>query len=344
MAQPSHHHHTVAVAGAQTHLGAQVVTLLQALPDVDRVVALDGVSSVAPPASALAGVGTLVHLDRQPCPDPEHARRARQRAQLVDAAVEAGIGHVVVVSSAAVYGARADNPVPLTEEAPLRPNPEADYAVEKVESERCWGAWAQDQEGATLTVLRPALVVGDPEEQWLAIALRAPTRWGVGHGEVPTQFVHVDDLATAVATAVERRLDGVYNVAPEGWMEGSEVQTLVGTPFRPPIPPRWAAALARWCWSRGLGGVVPGLVPYATHPWVVATDRLRAEGWEATHSCGDSLVDAYPVTTWARLGAKTRREVTLAGGSVVVIGVPVAMVVLARHHWHHRHQVLAHRS
>ncbi|MGI9119070.1 MAG: NAD-dependent epimerase/dehydratase family protein [Acidimicrobiales bacterium] len=342
MAEPSHHH-TVAVAGAKTRLGGQVVALLEALPDVDRVLALDGADLVAPPPSALEGVTSLVHLDRQPCPDPEHALRARQRAQLVDAAIEAGIDHVVVVSSAAVYGAWADNPVPLTEEAPLRPNPEADYALEKVESERCWGRWAQDQEGATLAVLRPALVVGDPEEQWLAIALRAPTRWGVGNGDVPSQFVHVDDLAAAVATAVERRLDGVYNVAPEGWMEGSEVQTLVGTPLRPPVPSRWAAVLARWFWSRGLGGVVPGLVPYATHPWVVAADRLRAEGWQATQSCGDSLVDAYPVTTWARLGPKARREVTLAGGSAVAIGVPVAVVVLARHHWHHRHPVLAPR-
>src|SRR4051794_14153036 len=41
---------------------------------------------------------------------------------------------VVYVSSAMVYGAWPNNPVPLTEDAPMRPNPGFGYATAKAES------------------------------------------------------------------------------------------------------------------------------------------------------------------------------------------------------------------
>lgn len=302
---------------------------------------LEGSSSVAGVAVAggddpdldatLAQAEVLVHLARQPCPEPDGEAQARELHRLIDGATSAGIDHAVVLSSAVVYGAWPDNPVPLNEDLPLRPNPGADHALADVERERRWAAWAEASSGRTLSTLRPALVVGDDDEQWLAVALRAVTRWGTGESDGPVQFVHVDDVASAVALAVERRLDGVYNVAPEGWLGGEQVRMLTGTPLRPPVPPALASSLSRWCWSRGVGGVVPGLVPYATHPWVVAGDRLRAEGWEAVHSGAEALVEAYPATPWTGFAARTRRAITLAGGTAVGLGAPAGLIAWARH-------------
>ena len=56
--------------------------------------------------------------------------------RVLDAAAAAGRAHVVVLSSATVYGAWPTNPVPLTEDAPLRPNPGCAFAVQKAEIER----------------------------------------------------------------------------------------------------------------------------------------------------------------------------------------------------------------
>ncbi|MBW3641489.1 MAG: NAD-dependent epimerase/dehydratase family protein [Actinobacteria bacterium] len=323
----------VVVVGGSGRLRDQLVALLEASPAVASLALVDGCDDPAFDDEALAEAEVFVHLERQPCPEPDRPARAREVTRLVDAAERAGVRHVVVLSSAAVYGAWPDNPVPLTEEMPLRPNPRADFPLENAEVERRWSAWAAGDdggEGRSLTILRPALVVGDDAEQWLAVALRAVTRWGVGEGDGPVQFVHVDDVASAVALAVERRLDGAYNVAPEGWLGGAEVQVLAGTPLRPPVPPRMAAALARWCWSRGLGGVRPELVPFATHPWVVASDRLRAEGWEPVHSGPETLVEAYPASPWTRSTARTRRVLSLGGGAVVGLGAPLTLLVLAR--------------
>jgi hypothetical protein len=306
-----------------------VVTLLEASTSVNGVLALDAFDEDEAGGTTLAGVTTLVHLDRWPCPTPDDGSGAEGR-RLVEAVVAAGVRHVVAVSSAAVYGAWPNNPVPLTEDAALRPNPGSDYALGKAENEHRWGEWVDGNAGVTLTVLRPAQVVGDDAEQWVAVALRAATRWGVGDAEAPAQFVHVDDLASAVVLGVERDLDGIYNVAPAGWLSGREIQALAGTPVRLPVPPVIAGALARWCWTRGLGGVAPEWVAYATYPWVVAGDRLRAEGWEPAHSGAQALLDSFPVTTWSRLDSKHRRELTLGGGMAAALGAPFAVTVLVR--------------
>ncbi len=316
----------VLVVGAGGTLGRRLVPRLEASPRLGAVVTLD---DDAPPGDVLApGTGVVVHLDRWSCPTPPEELPAQAR-RLVEAATRSEVGHVVVVSSAAVYGAWPDNPIPLCEDAALRPNPESDYALAKAENERRWGEWAAGREGATLSVLRPALVVGD-EEQWLAVGLRAATRWGIGNPDVPVQFVHVDDLAAAVALAAERSLDGVYNVAPEGWLDGGEVQVLAGAPLRPPVPPALAALVSRWRWGREVCGVAPEWVAYATNSWVVAGDRLRAEGWTPEHTGPETLVDSYPVSPWTRLGPKARRITTLGTGAALGLGAPVGALALVR--------------
>lgn len=318
------------VVGGSGRLGRELVARLEASEGIGEVDLADGCGAELD--GALRGAQVLVHLERQPCPDFDHDDHAGEMSGLVAAVDEAAIDAVVVLSSAAVYGAWPDNPVPLTEEMPLRPNSGADFAIEKAEVERRWGAWSEAREGRTLAILRPALVVGDDAEQWLAVALRACTRWGIGDGEGPVQFVHVDDVAGAVVLAVDRRLDGVYNVAPDDWLGGEQVQVLTGTPVRPPVPPALAGALARWCWSRGLGGVAAEMVPYATHPWVVAGDRLRAEGWEPAHSCAETLVEAFPATPWTSFAARTRRVLSLGAGAVVGLGAPIVVMAIRGRH------------
>ena len=47
-------------------------------------------------------------------------------------------------------------------------------------------------------------------------------------------------------------------------------------------PERLAVRLAGMRWRWGLAPTPPALLPFTVHPWVVANDRLRADGWEPT--------------------------------------------------------------
>ena len=55
--------------------------------------------------------------------------------------------HVVALSSATVYGAWPNNPMPLTEDAPLRPNPDVAYAVQKSYVEHLVADWVDADHG-----------------------------------------------------------------------------------------------------------------------------------------------------------------------------------------------------
>ena len=83
---------------------------------------------------------------------------------LADADV-ATASHVVMVSSAMVYGAFANNPVPITEESVLRPDPEFVFARQLAAAEELVEEWRRAGHGRSVTVLRPALAMAEDRDR-----------------------------------------------------------------------------------------------------------------------------------------------------------------------------------
>jgi nucleoside-diphosphate-sugar epimerase len=249
---------------------------------------------------------------------------------VLDTAADVGVDHVVLVSSALVYGASAENPIPLPEDAPLRPDPEVGWAVELAEAERRSADWA-DRSGKPLAILRPALIADPDGDDFLVRALGGIDSLRPAGESRPVQFVHIDDLAAAVTLAVSRRLDGTFNVAPDGWVDDSEAAALAGAVLpRPGLPARLVGPVRRLAWKVGLGATPPAMSAYADHPWVVAADRLRAEGWEPTHTNEEALVVTTKGSALAELSPRKRQELLLVGAGVLGVGVIVGAVLLIR--------------
>lgn len=292
-------------------------------------------------AALLDGVDVVVHLAGGPAPSPmgaalsEVARAGRLAGlrSLLRSAAEAGVRRVVLLSSAVVYGAWPDNPLPLSEDAPVRPDPAFGWAVEQAEAERLVGAWAADGEGREVTVLRPALVVAPEDEAFLVRALGG-TRSVRAAGEPrPVQFVHVDDLASAVSRCTTGAFTGVFNVAPEGWITDADAAALAGNSLpRPALPARLVAPARRIGWRLGFGQTPPEAEAYATHPWVVAADRLRARGWQPGHSNEEAVVATTEASPLATLSPRRRQELLLAAvGVVVLLGAAAGAAAAVRH-------------
>ncbi|MDY7105759.1 MAG: NAD-dependent epimerase/dehydratase family protein [Actinomycetota bacterium] len=277
-----------------------------------------------------AGADVIVHL-ASAAPDTDVDLEADRR--VVAAAGRRGVAHLVVVSSATVYGARPDNPVPLTEEHVLRPTASFAYAVVKAELERVTAEWRRSGPGRTATVLRPTLTVASAEHSWLARVFHADAPVRASPTDPPVQFLHYDDLAAAVALAVAVRPDGSFNVAPDGWMSGARFQELIGPAPRVRIAEPVAAGLAAVGWRSRLTDVPPGLVRYGSHPWVVANDRLRGLGWEPSFSNEEAYVAAHEANPLTELTPKRRQELALsvAGGSILAL--VLAAVAVAWRVW-----------
>ena len=229
--------------------------------------------------------------------------------------------HLVLVSSAMVYGAWANNPVPITEEAVLRPDVEFVYARQLGAVEQLADEWRLAQPGRTVTVLRPAVAMAADGTSGLAAALAAGMGQRFGEDDPPAQFLHIDDLVAAVLVAVEQQLDGVYNVAPDGWVAGERVRALAGAVPRLKLPERLTEVIGNLRWRFERGPIPPGLRSYTRWPWLVANDRLRAEGWTPTVTNEQAYVEGTEAKWWTMVSPKRRQEIALGGLATVLVAV-----------------------
>ena len=233
--------------------------------------------------------------------------------------------HLVLVSSAMVYGAWANNPVPITEEAALRPDVEFVYARQLGAVEQLADEWRLAAPGRTVAVLRPAVAMAADGTSGLAAALAAGMGQRFGEDDPPAQFLHIDDLASAVLIALERRLDGVYNVAPDGWVAGERVRALAGAVPRLKLPERTTEVISNLRWRFERGPIPPGLRSYTRWSWLIANDRLKAEGWMPTVTNEQAYVEGTEAKWWTIVSPKRRQEIALGGLGAVLLAVAVVV-------------------
>ena len=238
------------------------------------------------------------------------------------------VRHVVLVSSAMVYGAWENNPIPLTEDALLRPDVELAFARQLGAAEQLVDAWRREQPGRTATVLRPAIGMAADDTSRLAAALAAGMGQRVGTADPPAQFLHLDDLASAVLLAADQQLDGVFNVAPDGWIAGERVRALAGAVPRVKLPDRVSEVVNNLRWRFQRGPIPPGLRSYTRSPWLIANDRLKAAGWQPNVTNEQAYVEGTEGKWWTMVSPKRRQEITLVGASLATLA-GVVMVVRA---------------
>jgi nucleoside-diphosphate-sugar epimerase len=331
----------VVLTGSEGPLGTRVGDRLAFDPAVDAVVRLtpDDLEVAHSDPGALKarmdGASTLIHLGRSDgMAELDGTGTAGVDVvgtrSLLEAAGSVGVETVVLLSSATVYGAWPNNPVPLTEDAPLRPHPALAYATHKAEVERLTAEWKDQHPEVKVAVLRPTIAVAEDTTDWLASSLWAGTPFDPGDGETPVQFVHLDDLADAVDLARRQRLDGPFNVAPDGWMRSDELRRLAGRGPRVRLPERLSHRLAQWRWNLGLTTTPPGVVAYRVNSWVVANDRLKAAGWAPDHTNEEAYVLGDRPTGWASVSPRRRQELVLGGLGVGVATLAAGGFVLVR--------------
>jgi UDP-glucose 4-epimerase len=336
---------TVVLTGAGGRLGRRVLPLLVADDHVTRVVAVD--EGPVPEIDAkvvpyrldvrdddvrplLEGAAVLVHVAHA---EGEYRRRRGRRrgpidddgtVALLDAATDAGVDRIVTMSSALVYGAWPNNPVPLTEDAPVRPNAELLFAVQRAQLEYMVVQWASASPERRAAVLRPCPALAPDGSSPLACSLAAATGIRTLEEEPARQFLHLDDLATAVDTVRRVGFDGPCNVAPDGWIPGDVVRELSGVALRPALPARLARPLARGRWRFQRGPIPPGLQPYTAYPLLVANDRLKATGWRPHYTNEQTYVAGTEARWWTMLSPKRKQELALTGAGLLVAGTATA--------------------
>jgi nucleoside-diphosphate-sugar epimerase len=339
----------VAVTGAATGAGRLLARRLADQDEVRKVVALDGhrgdaggvvwrVVDVRDPllSNRLSDVDVLVHLDVDPSPETDpRARRTynvRGAQTVVTACAAARVRHVVLVTSAMVYGADPDNPVPLQEDAPLRADASSSIGGDYLEMEELAVNASVTHPGLTVTVVRPAALVGPGVDTVVTRNFEAPRLLTV-KGRTPCwQFCHIEDLAGALEQIVIGAVPaaGPIAVGCEGWLDLDAVEEITGK-RRFELPAVITFGTAQRLHRLGLTPAPADDLHYVVYPWVVDAATLRSAGWKPAFDNASALrfllaeSAGRHAVVGRRVGGKEATMATAAGATVAVIGAAAAV-------------------
>src|SRR3954454_6419326 len=248
---------TVAVTGASGNVGT---ALLRRLAD-SGVAAVRGLARRQAPAAApyygvrrhradlgevaseqvlpefLEGADAVVHLAwaLQPGRHPEALRRVNVEGtrRVVRAAVAAGVGHVVHMSSVGAYSPGASG-TKVTEDWPTTGIPTSQYSRDKAEAERAVRELLGRHPEVVGSVVRPTLILQPSAASEIGRYFLGPVALGLGRLLPPplahllplplpglaVSLVHADDAAAGLARILARRASGAFNLAAEPLMDG----------------------------------------------------------------------------------------------------------------------------
>lgn len=306
----------VAITGAATFLGLNLIGLLEDDPHVSKIVCLD---TTSPPtvgaksrfyeldlvhsnaeerlAEVLSAeqVNTVVHLALLESPTREtaynHELEGVGTMQVLNACRRARTHKLVVRSFTWLYGARATNPAFLSEKHPLRARASDVFFQDKLAVEEQLQRFRQPGQGRVVTVLRTAPIIGPSVENFVTRYLRL-TRVPTVLGFDPLwQFLHEADAVAALKCAVDRDVPGVFNLASEGVLPLSMAVRLLGR-TRLPLPRALLRPTLGALWLAKVGDASPALMEYLQYACVadaaLAKNRL---GFVPVFSSREALMD-----------------------------------------------------
>ncbi|MFC7848687.1 NAD-dependent epimerase/dehydratase family protein [Arthrobacter sp. NPDC057388] len=246
-------------------------------------------------ARAFAGADAVVHLAWQIQPNRNlqelHRTNVAGTANMLAAAREAGVSHVVCASSVGAYS-KAPKDRRVDESWPAGGMAGSHYSRDKAEQEKLLDRFAADNPSITVARLRPGLIfqakagseIGRYFLGWVHPRF-VPRRPALPILPIPEelvfQAVHADDVADAYWRVLERKAGGAFNVAAEPVVTPQNLARLFSARRILPVPVRALHAFVGATWRLRLQQTDSGWVEMAAGAPVMDTRRIRDElGWE----------------------------------------------------------------
>jgi UDP-glucose 4-epimerase len=316
----------IAVTGASGNLGSALLRTISAARGTHTVLGISrrpprNADSAAPVADAwlaldlslgqetprltqaLAGCDAVVHLawKLQPGHDEQQLWQTNVAgtANLLRAATDANVPHVVVITSVGAYspGAKTEE---VDETWPTRGISTSSYSRHKADVERLLDSVELRHPDLLVTRIRPGLVFqagAASEISRLFLGSLVPSRL-IGRIPLPPlplpsslvfQAVHADDVASAIWSVLRHRAPGAFNVASDPVLTPDDLATAVRAVHAVPIPAGLLRMIVALTWHARLQPTGPGWIDLATRCPIMSTARLRALGWQPSRTSLEAL-------------------------------------------------------
>ncbi len=292
----------IAITGVSGYLGQLVLKRLEQNQSIQKMI---GIDVKEPPGAkkltfvkqdirdkqiraALKGCDALIHLAFVVMPirksDAEiDSINVDGSKNVFQAAAEAGVQKIIYTSSVAAYGAWPDNPVPITEDWPRRPQPDFYYAKTKAMVENWLDEFEPHHPDVDIVRLRPHIFVGPTvynlANEWFSKKIMAAIKGAKQY----LQLVWDQDVVDAVCLSLKKNVRGAFNIAPDDWLDLQEVAKILNRPVIT-IPFGLAYVIAKMAWTLHVSEFFhPVWLKGARHPIVADNSKAKKElGWIPT--------------------------------------------------------------
>lgn len=315
LARPTRPRRVVALTGADTFLGRNLIGLLEEDERIGRIVAIDVKTPITAGAktrmyevdltqpTAEERVAEILGAERVECllhlaflASPTHAHAWAHELESVgtmhvlNAARQVALRKLVMWSQTLLYGAHPTNPNFLSERHALRP-PADPFFTDKVEAENEVNRFAKQSAGSVVTILRTAPIVGPTVRNFLTryLARRlVPTMMGY---DPLWQFLHEADAIAAFKLAIFRDLPGTFNIVGDGVLPLSTVIKLAGR-LALPIAHPIARPLVGALWVAQVAEAPPAFLDYLRYVCVADGEKAaEVMGFTPAYTTREALLD-----------------------------------------------------
>ena len=305
----------ILVTGVSRDLGGRLAAILQAEPDVERVIGVD----VVPPKGNLgrtefvradirnpiiakvisaADVDTVVHMNVVATPLRAGGRTAMKEInvigtmQLLAACQKAtSLRKFVLKSTTAVYGSSPRDPALFTEDMEPRGLPRSGYSKDAVEVEGYVRGFGRRRSDVELSILRFTNFIGPRIDSSLTRYFALPVVPTVLGFDPRVQLCHEDDATEVLRRATLEPHPGTFNVGGDGVLLLSQAIRRAGRVVVP-VPPPAVSFVGQGLRRAGLVDFSPEQMRFLEHGRVADITRLKTMfGYQPEYTTEEAFAD-----------------------------------------------------
>jgi UDP-glucose 4-epimerase len=303
----------VLVTGLSTYWGGRLAEALEADPSVDVIIGVDSVDPTRElERTEFVRVGTQHALLRRIVEAAEIDTVVDSRLVVDSTTTSSRLAHennvigtmnilaacsgpnsmvrkLVFKSSAHFYGTAQDDPAFFTEKMG-RPHP-PDTAIERdiLDAEAAVAEFAEQNPDTIVSVLRCTNVLGPDVRTAHRDLFALPVVPMILGFDPRYQFVHEDDVVSALAHTLKEDVPGIYTVAADGVLALSEVAGLLGKTYVPLLPP-WGTGLAASVARRIGMPVPPEMLSQLRFGRGLDNRKLKATGFNYRYTTRETVI------------------------------------------------------
>jgi UDP-glucose 4-epimerase len=215
--------------------------------------------------------------------------------KIMNLCVQHGVKRLVVLSTFHIYGAHPSNHIPIAEDEPLRAGLEFPQIADAIQMDNMASTWVYRHPDVRTVILRATNIVGPTLRNTMSEFLRLRhVPYLLGFNPM-SQFVHEEDMTSAVLAAWESDVVGIYNIAGTDvvpWRTALQLAKAITFPIPMPIASMY---------MRTAGNFPQYLINFFRYPCVI-TDRAfrNATGWAPSVPIDETL--------WSTVAAARQRQ------------------------------------